>query len=112
MRKVHFTGIVLLLMVMLPLHAIGSNMGKDPLSIYPNPASEILTIKFESGSAEMPDVRILDLTGKEVLKIEKQLIYENSVYQTSVDISSLKAGIYFVKVVQAKKVYTMKLMVE
>lgn len=112
MGKRHFTGIVLLLMAIIPLFATNTAIDNDPLTIYPNPAAENLTIKFESGSSEMPDVRILDLTGKEVLKIEDQLIYEDSVYQTNVDISSLKAGIYFVKVVQSKKVYTLKLMVE
>lgn len=85
---------------------------EDPLTIYPNPAREKLTIKFSSESALGPEIQIIDLTGKVVLKVEEELNREDKLFRTEVELNDLKSGIYFVKVIQAKKIYTMKLIVE
>lgn len=55
------------------------------ISIYPNPASDLLTIE---SSSKINNVRIFDITGKEVLNTNN----------TSIDISKLKRGVYALKV--------------
>ena len=97
---------------MIPLQGVHSFWDKDPLSVYPNPAREELTISFESDATSVPEVQIIDLTGKVVLKVKEPLNREEKTFKTSLSVGHLNSGIYFVKVIQGKEVYTRKLMIE
>jgi hypothetical protein len=58
------------------------------VSMYPNPVSDILNVNMESRAS----IQVLDVTGK-------ILIYKASANQKEkIDMSSLKSGIYFIKV--------------
>jgi hypothetical protein len=59
-----------------------------PISMYPNPVSDILNVNMESRAS----IQVLDITGK-------TLIFKASANQKEkIDMSSLKSGIYFIKV--------------
>ena len=71
--------------------SIRSNKLQLNASVYPNPAVSNLTVKMNN----LSKVEILDLTGK--------LIYSANAngQELNVDISALKAGVYFVKAVDS-----------
>ncbi len=65
----------------------GENILKKPLSIYPNPAKDILNIE---GIHEGSTVKIYDLSGKKVLEAYSEGI------NVKIDISRLNKGVYIV----------------
>lgn len=75
---------------------------KSVLSIYPNPASSSVTVETSLKNAT---VSVVDVTGKVAAIVfvsdSKQLV----------DISTLKAGMYFVQVKNDKQIYSQKLIV-
>jgi hypothetical protein len=71
--------------------------------LVPNPASSLVTIKVPHQTEA--DVRVFDTSGK--LMIYKRDVQLNSQYQ--LDISKLKAGIYFIRINTAVGIVTKKL---
>ena len=69
---------------------IEDNSLLETLSIYPNPASDIVNIEIPNMDSEI-QVKIIDLTGKEVIR----RTFSNSTLE-KLDISGLNTGIYFV----------------
>ncbi len=69
-----------------------SNQLQNQIALYPNPTSGILHIKTD---VSIDAITITDITGKEILKLAKQSILQNS---NSIDISHLSVGIYIVKI--------------
>ena len=69
------------------VNEIAENNANLGVSVYPNPASEIVNILNDSDMI-INDVEIIDLTGRTVLKAEKC---------DNIDISALTEGQYFVK---------------
>ena len=66
----------------------GINDGSfNPLQVYPNPASDVLTIEFAGNTRSLP-IRIYDLLGKEVMTSR----FDNS--RSVINISELPAGTY------------------
>lgn len=57
------------------------------VSVFPNPASQIVNLNWEK--AKFNELRVVDLSGRVVLKTDV-----NSLYQTTIDVSGLKAGLY------------------
>ena len=79
------------------------NHNMNSIVVYPNPANEKITVKsFEN---ELSQVSITDILGKE------QLLIQINEMQTEININGLTAGIYFVKVIQNKKSFTQKLII-
>lgn len=106
--------LLLMLVFFIPRILLGSFIpgpGDEPLTIYPNPAKDQLKIELNIDQPVMPEIHILDLTGKVVLKFEQVFTREQQILKADLDISALKSGIYFVKVIQGKDTYTSKLMV-
>ncbi|GIR13182.1 MAG: hypothetical protein CM15mP23_17570 [Cryomorphaceae bacterium] len=68
---------------------LGLNEIIERISIYPNPASDNILINY--GEAEVTSIKIIDMTGREVLinSLNKQV---NKIY-----INELESGTYFVK---------------
>lgn len=73
----------------------------EGLSIYPNPASDVVNVI--SNSLSNKDIVITDLLGKTVLKAN---------VSQSVNISSLKSGVYMMQITQDGKSATRKLVVK
>lgn len=60
------------------------------LSLFPNPANEQITINFPEEN-QQADIIIFNASGQQVLQLNKQ-----SVTNTSIDVSQLPAGVYFI----------------
>ncbi|WCM40922.1 T9SS type A sorting domain-containing protein [Flavobacterium sp. CBA20B-1] len=73
----------------------------EGLSIFPNPADEILNIT--SNSTAEKNVQLFDLTGKKVLDVTTV---------SQINVSSLKAGIYVAKINEAGKTATRKVIIK
>src|SRR5690554_3014835 len=73
----------------------------EGLSIYPNPASDMVNVV--SNSLSNKDIVITDLLGKTVLTAN---------VNQSVNISSLKSGVYMMQITQDGKSATRKLIVK
>jgi predicted extracellular nuclease len=73
------------------------------ISIYPNPASEILSINMPTS---FDNIAIIDITGKVVIESKQA----NTI--TNIDISSLQTGSYFVKIDKGNESAFIKFVVE
>ena len=86
--------------------------GEEVISIYPNPAKDQLKIEFQSDLPMLPEIHIIDLTGKVIKKYEEQMnLEQDDLFRADLDISMLPPGVYFVKVIQGKNIISKKLMV-
>jgi hypothetical protein len=75
-------------------------------NLYPNPATESITISIENGLDKNQKLRIIDVSGKLVMES-----YINST-QAILDISKLKKGVYFVTLFTNKGQKTRKLVLQ
>lgn len=71
------------------------------LKIYPNPASNVVNISSDLLGAK--NVEIFDVLGKQVVK---------TITEQTVNVASLKAGVYMMKVTQDGKLATRKLVIK
>lgn len=65
----------------------------NDLKVYPNPADEFLTIQYESLKSENVEVRLLDLSGHEILSI---LAEQGNNQQLRMDVADIPSGIYLI----------------
>ena len=80
------------------------------ISIYPNPTSKSIQLTFNSNILQNVDCKIFDLQGKEVYKTS--FINTDGTISKSIDVSFLKSGIYFVKLINQNGTLTEKLIIE
>ncbi len=73
-----------------------SNFGL--VSVYPNPAKEKLTVKFNLHTDAYVSTEVYDLLGKVVASNEKVTYLKQGEASKSLDMSSLQNGVYFVDV--------------
>ena len=70
-----------------------------PLSVFPNPSNQVLTLMYELSHSSSITVDIVNVSGI----IEKTLVNdmrESGVYRLTTDVSSLPSGVYTIRVVQ------------
>ncbi len=106
--------ILLVLLFCLLIPASAGNLpqsGELKLTVYPNPAEDYLKVELNSEYPLVPELQIIDLTGKIIIKFEGKFSQVNTVYRAELDIKGLEAGIYFVKVSQGKTIFTSRLLV-
>ena len=77
-------------------------MSKEGIAIYPNPTSEVINLRFSQN--EVSQVFIYDCTGKTVYK-NKQI--NNN--ELTIDLSTFKSGMYFVKIQKDKSILSTKI---
>ncbi len=78
-----------------PTNVINQTLTQDQLLLYPNPAEDILNIKLLSeGGYENTIIELRDLLGKKVLTRN----LSNSGNTSSLNISNLGSGVYFVRI--------------
>lgn len=87
----------------LGIEQYNSEGNTNTIMVYPNPANDKITVR--SSENELVMVSIVDILGSE------QLLVHTSETQTEIDIAGLKAGIYFVRVIQNGKSFTEKLII-
>lgn len=73
-------------------------------SIIPNPASEMVSINFDNTFAIYDQVQLIDLNGKVVKSLSNS--------HTTIQVSDLPQGIYFVKVLSNEGIWIEKLIVQ
>ncbi len=80
----------------------------DELLIYPNPATSNVTLKTKEVFSGNVNIMVYDLQGKEVFS---SAVKSEGRFNQSIDVSSLLAGQYFVKLNNGTSNYTEKLFV-
>ena len=73
-----------------PLGSFENTIDVKPLNIYPNPASDIITIKGINSLNHVSNIHLLDNKGALLKKI--------GINENQVDLSSFSAGIYFIQI--------------
>jgi hypothetical protein len=88
------------------VNAISHNSAPLPFAIWPNPAHEAVFLVNQQDIKEKSDFYILDIAGKELLKgnISEPL-------GTTIDVSSLKPGVYILRVSGGKSLFSTKLII-
>jgi hypothetical protein len=82
--------------------SIGGNATKDGrFTIYPNPFNEQLTIKNEQ--FRINRVVLIDMLGKEVINV-----HSNKVFETTINMAKIAAGVYQVKIETEQGTFTSK----
>ncbi len=84
-------------------HAIDDQDDTHPASIFPNPATKLITVNTTEVANQ---IFITDAMGRSVLTV--QPVAE----QTQIDISTLSPGIYFVQIMQGEVIQTERLIIE
>ncbi|MBQ4819161.1 M12 family metallo-peptidase [Aquimarina sp. MMG016] len=95
------------------INALPSDGSSLPVAIvvYPNPVKDILNIKINNVSDLSSKVSIKDINGKTLRTVDVNSSPEGNVEQI-LDVSSFSAGVYFVQIINAKKVITQKIFIE
>ena len=73
----------------------------EGLNIYPNPATDIVTISSNNNGVK--SVQLFDLTGKKVMSVETE---------NTINVSGLTKGMYIIKITEAGKSATSKLIIK
>lgn len=74
---------------------IGDNAAST-LQVYPNPTQGLMTISIDATDFNQARIRVIDLVGKVVF--EQNEVNINGAYSTTVDLSTMPQGVYFVTV--------------
>ena len=82
-----------------PFGSTNINNIENNISIYPNPTTNFITINAEN----ITSVKIINITGKIISSYE---VTDNS---TTIDLSNIEKGIYFVKINTENSTYTKKI---
>lgn len=84
----------------------------EPLSLrlYPNPATNALTLQVRSSKPQAGAVFLYDLQGRllQVLKSDVPLAAGNNIIHSAIDRHNVPAGLYFVKVQLGNTMHTYK----
>jgi hypothetical protein len=66
------------------------------LQVYPNPTNDRVHVAFATAGNQMATIRVLELSGKEVLRINANNI--NGTYTGTIDLSDLARGVYMLEI--------------
>ncbi|MBL0237552.1 MAG: T9SS type A sorting domain-containing protein [Saprospiraceae bacterium] len=82
----------------LPVNSVLDKTFSSEISIYPNPAHNLLRIELGLSASEPTDISICDLNGKSINIefIKKQVNSKNQ--QMCIDLTCLNSGLYYVKI--------------
>jgi hypothetical protein len=72
-----------------------NTISKLPVRIYPNPATNLLNIEFESGLDENVSITLQDITGKQVCSA---ILNSGNPLMHTIDLSCFEKGIYFITI--------------
>ncbi len=72
-----------------------SNLFSKSINVYPNPASEFLTINASESIKENLKIRLISITGKLILEKEINTSIQKS---NKIDVSGVNSGLYFLEI--------------
>lgn len=72
------------------------------LSVFPNPAVDIVNIQFDGGAKAETTILVLDIQGKEVMR--KQVNENPEQFNTQLNLSELASGVYVISVQQGDQI--------
>ncbi len=76
----------------------------NTIMVYPNPASDLITVELPFNSSQLKEVYLIDAFGKRT-----HIDWQNNANQINMDISNISGGIYLLTVIDHQKSYTQKL---
>jgi uncharacterized repeat protein (TIGR01451 family) len=79
------------------------------ISVYPNPAKDILQLKINTDKVENLELSIISIDGKAVLV---ETTEANGLAHLSMDVSGLSAGFYFLKIANESGILTKKIVID
>jgi hypothetical protein len=79
------------------------------ISVFPNPANNILNVQMNEKTDATVQLLISDLLGKPIMEEELSYVGQNKSQQ--VDVSSLSKGIYMIRLTSGNKAMTRKLII-
>jgi WD40 repeat protein len=84
------------------------SMKNEFIRIYPNPATSEINIEIVTKSQDIVSIVLTDVHGKEIVYLDNNLeeIADNN---TTLDISHIPAGVYFIKILTTERIYHEKL---
>lgn len=89
---------------------IDESSSVQQLNLFPNPVSQHATLEFTLKNAEQLQIRLTDITGKELeLVMDEEL--QKGIHQVIIDVSKCKAGFYLCEVQSSTGKLTQKLIV-
>ncbi len=87
-------------------------ISNESISIYPNPANDQFTLKYNLAKSVDVDIRIYDLTGKEIKILDQGIKDKGNNQKTfSPSTEKIQKGVYFVKFKFNQIVFTRKLVI-
>lgn len=84
----------------------------EPLQLfapYPNPASDVVTVSFVADADSQGKLELYNLTGRKVHTVQEGRYKRGALSSTDLDVSSLPAGMYFVRLSAGARVQTQAL---
>lgn len=92
------------------LAGIDNYSGIEDLSVYPNPVSDMLFVKYSLKEAGKVTFRMMDMTGKQVLvDVFEALVGDNS---QTINVSGLKPGLYLMEMTTSTGRILQKILVQ
>jgi|TARA_B110000914_G_scaffold125332_1_gene109384 hypothetical protein len=79
-----------------------SNANTFKISTFPNPVKNNLTVSYSTSGNEEIKIEIIDLLGKSMI-LKNNLISIEGSYSETLDLSSFKGGMYFIKISSSTK---------
>ncbi|HRI21928.1 MAG TPA: T9SS type A sorting domain-containing protein, partial [Panacibacter sp.] len=80
-------------------------------AVYPNPAKSNTNIQFTLAEATSVSLKVVDMSGKELISVLNANM-QPGYHSTPVNTSSLKPGVYLVRMVTVNSIKTMKLVIQ
>ena len=72
------------------------NLGGEMVTLYPNPAKDLVYIKLDAKNESNISVELFDMFGKKILSENYNAI--QSEFKTGIDVARLNRGVYFMKI--------------
>ena len=85
------------------------NANSDAVKVYPNPAEQVLNVKFNYSQTGLAEINITDVTGRIIMEQSAEVNLGSIV---SLNVSGLTSGVYFIGIKSKTSVQQVKFIKE